>query len=460
MKKNYVLDTNILLSSPNAIFGFADNNVFITATTLQELDKKKTSPGEVGFNARRVNHILDELCMHSKELKTTGTIPLNHEGGTLAFLTGYNETLLPKEFSCEVADNRIIAACKQLSTNTPNVFLVTNDVSMRTNAMICGVEVQEYKNDHIVDSEIAAYKGYRIVEVNASLMKKAANIATETIDPIDYGITEPLTENEFVLITNKARESKAYFIHKNGLLEKIPEGKTRAFGVKPMNDLQAFALYALTAPVEEIPLVIISGPAGSSKTFLSLAAGLDQTYDSKFEQKYNKVLISRNNVCADADFGYLPGDMEDKMMPLLAPFYDNLETLLSINVHTDNKVGLQTEIQMQIDDMFADKIIDICPLAYMRGRSITNSFLIVDEIQNATKSLVRDIITRAGNGTKIVLCGDPSQIDNHLLDKINNGLVYAADKMKGSPLCAQITFDEGSSVRSPLVKDAIVRLTL
>lgn len=208
-------------------------------------------------------------------------------------------------------------------------------------------------------------------------------------------------------------------------------------------------------PVEKIPFVILKGPAGTAKTFLSLAAGLDQTYDDPRHSRYDSILISRNNVMADEDFGYLPGELRDKMNPLLAPFFDNLESLLRKDSGED-----KSNISMQIDDMIETGVIEICALAYMRGRSITNKFLIVDETQNATRSQIRDIITRAGAGCKVVICGDPEQIDAHNLDKLNNGLVFASEKMKGSPLCAQVTFNENESVRSELAKEAIKRLAL
>lgn len=453
MKKNYVLDTNILLESPNAIWGFADNDVFITTTTLQELDDKKTAPGEVGFNARRVNHFIDDLCMNHKEDINTG-IPLEN-GGTLSFLKKMDKFYLPDAYSLNVPDNRIIAAAKELSAESSQpTVLVTNDVSMRTNALVCGVSVEAYKNDHVV-SEENQYKGHSTLEVSREIFHKLHLIKGDGEVCVEQISDQTFTENEFVTVTCEDAYP-LYCIYKKGSLYTIPEGQMRAFGVCPRNDKQAYALYALNAPASELPLVILKAPAGAAKTFLSLAAGLENTYDDEKNRQYNKVLITRNNVCADADFGYLPGDLEEKMTPLLAPFYDNLETLLGL----DKKGLMQEEISQQIEDMFLSGVISVCPLAYMRGRSITNSYLIVDEAQNATKSQIRDIITRAGENTKIVLLGDPSQIDNHLLDRENNGLVYAANKMKGSELCAQLTFDDGDSVRSALVTDALERLVL
>ena len=265
-------------------------------------------------------------------------------------------------------------------------------------------------------------------------------------------IPEPV-ENEFFIL--QSDQSSALAVYRNHELKLIDTKALHPYHIQPKNASQTFALWALMQPVEEIPFVILKGPAGTAKTFLSLAAGLDQTYDSRAHRSYDSVLISRNNVMADADFGYLPGELEDKMNPLLAPFFDNLESLLRGNSDEDREC-----ISRQIEDMIDSGVIEICALAYMRGRSITNKFLIVDETQNATRSQIRDIITRAGAGCKIVICGDPEQIDAHNLDKLNNGLVFASEKMKGSPVCAQISFTEEESVRSELAKEAIKRLVL
>ena len=201
------------------------------------------------------------------------------------------------------------------------------------------------------------------------------------------------------------------------------------------------------------------GPAGCAKTFLSLAAGLDESYRQGYSSsgaRYQKVMITRNNVLSDADMGFLPGTLEEKMGPLVAPFIDNLEVLLKANTKEES----MDQIHAQIDDLLDEGILEICSMAYMRGRSITGSYLIIDEAQNATVGQILEIISRAGMGTKVIVAGDPDQIDNPKLDKINNGLVFAAEKMKGSKLCAQLTFDQEESVRSPLAMEAAKRLTL
>lgn len=457
MVKAYILDTNILLDSPRAIFGFDDNTVIITGTTLQELDSKKTAPGELGFNARETCRIIEKLRLKGD---LTAGVPMDN-AGVFKVILNAGQWHMPSGYSEDKPDNQIINTVLDIKKNQGHMFnqvvLVTNDTSMRINASVCAAAcgfsdfVESYRNDHVSSAEM--YTGKRELQVSKEAIDyiyKNKMLPPEATFRGD--IPEPV-ENEFFIL--QSDQSSALAVYRNHELKLIDTKTLHPCHVQPKNASQTFALWALMQPVEEIPFVILKGPAGTAKTFLSLAAGLDQTYDSKTHRSYDSVLISRNNVMADADFGYLPGELEDKMNPLLAPFFDNLESLLRGNSDEDREC-----ISRQIEDMIDSGVIEICALAYMRGRSITNKFLIVDETQNATRSQIRDIITRAGAGCKIVICGDPEQIDAHNLDKLNNGLVFASEKMKGSPVCAQISFTEEESVRSELAKEAIKRLTL
>ncbi len=448
--KNFVLDTNILLTSPTAILGFDDNNVWITGTVLQELDSKKRLMNEIGFNARTV---IKQINHYRESGDLTNGVPLENGGHLFVEPNGVKIEYLPSGFSLDNPDNRILASVKHLMLQGKGDFIIiTNDASMQINASICGIAVESYKNDHYISDE--GYKGWTNLKVDYKYIDALYKVGYISVDikELDY----EFVENEFFILT--AGNTSALAIYRNGEFKLVD--KKNAYGVTPRNAAQTFALYALLAPVDEIPFVILKGEAGSAKTFLSLAAGLENVDCSSAVSKnykhegYNKVLISRNNITSDDDFGYLPGDIDDKMGPLLAPFYDNLETLIRNN---DNSLSNE-DIQLQIDDLFESGLIKVCPLAYMRGRSIYNSYLIVDEAQNATKTQMRDIVTRAGEGTKVVICGDPKQIDNHMLDKYNNGLVFAADRFKGSPLCAQLTFDKEECVRSSLATEALKRM--
>lgn len=457
MVKAYILDTNILLDSPRAIFGFDDNTVIITGTTLQELDSKKTAPGELGFNARETCRIIEKLRLKGD---LTAGVPMDN-AGVFKVILNAGQWHMPSGYSEDKPDNQIINTVLDIKKNQGHMFnqviLVTNDTSMRINASVCAAAcgfsdfVESYRNDHVSSAEM--YTGKRELHVSKEAIDYIYKNKMLPPEAIFRGDTPEPVENEFFIL--QSDQSSALAVYRNHELKLIDTKTLHPCHVQPKNASQTFALWALMQPVEEIPFVILKGPAGTAKTFLSLAAGLDQAYDSRAHRSYDSVLISRNNVMADADFGYLPGELEDKMNPLLAPFFDNLESLLRGNSDEDREC-----ISRQIEDMIDSGVIEICALAYMRGRSITNKFLIVDETQNATRSQIRDIITRAGAGCKIVICGDPEQIDAHNLDKLNNGLIFASEKMKGSPVCAQISFTEEESVRSELAKEAIKRLTL
>ena len=448
MQKKYILDTNIILTDPKSMSeGFEDNIVIITDTTLQELDSKKNAPGETGVKAREACRILDSLRKRGDLVKGVK----NDSGGQFKIqINGASQDNLPADFSVSNPDNRIISASISIAKGSKKpVILVTNDILMRVNATICAknanvkLDVQTYKNTE-VDTD---YEGYTEVEVPGNLIDL---LYKDKKVLVPAGLE--LYENEFV--TLHAGKQSGLSIYRNGELHLVKEQSLYG-GIRPLNQLQVYAIHALKAPPEEIPLVCLLGPAGTAKTFLSLAAGLDETYASAVgaESRYYKMLVSRpNNLTSDPGIGYLPGDMNEKMEPLLAPLYDNMESLLLEKGNTD-----RNQVRTHVDDIF-ESIIEITALSYIRGRTLRNTYVFCDEAQNASQNLIKDLITRAGSGTKIVLCGDPDQVDAPHLDRKNNGLVYAVDKMKESPLSAIIKFDASKSVRSPLAKDAIQRM--
>lgn len=326
MVKAYILDTNILLDSPRAIFGFDDNTVIITGTTLQELDSKKTAPGELGFNARETCRIIEKLRLKGD---LTAGVPMDN-AGVFKVILNAGQWHMPSGYSEDKPDNQIINTVLDIKKNQGHMFnqviLVTNDTSMRINASVCAAAcgfsdfVESYRNDHVSSAEM--YTGKRELQVSKEAIDyiyKNKMLPPEAIFRGD--IPEPV-ENEFFIL--QSDQSSALAVYRNHELKLIDTKTLHPCHVQPKNASQTFALWALMQPVEEIPFVILKGPAGTAKTFLSLAAGLDQTYDSKTHRSYDSVLISRNNVMADADFGYLPGELEDKMNPLLAPFFDNL----------------------------------------------------------------------------------------------------------------------------------------
>lgn len=448
MKKIYVLDTNILMQSPKAIFGFDDNIVAITGTTLQELDKHKNDPGERGFNTRETVRIIDDLRTKG-DLRKGVELP---NKGSLIIVSDMSAKCMPEEYSLNIPDNRIISTVLGLKEKHDlQVALITNDLSMRVNATLCGAEVQSYLNESI-EEKVEVYEGKCEKQLSAELINDLYSFGSiET--PFD-----DLIENEYLILKAEDDPQKsALAIHRKGILYLIKDKDLRGFNnVRGRNLSQKLLMHALLAPAEQIPLVIAKGPAGTGKTMLAIACGLTDTYCGYDERRYDQVLITRTNVLSDNDLGFLPGTLEEKMDPLVAPFMDNLQQIFAgQGKDRDLEVAKQ-----QMDYVLQKEIVQIASVGYMRGRSIANSYLIVDEAQNMTVQQALEIVSRAGMGTKVVLLGDPDQIDARYLDKRNNGLVFTADRMKDSPLCAQITFDQEESVRSPLAMEAAKKMTI
>ena len=435
MPKCFVLDTNILVDDPDALMKFEENDVAIVDVTLDELDGLKKAANESGFGARKAIRNINTLFHISQ---TPG-------GGRFLILSGKHD-LHP--------DDAIINAvlCEQdklrCSGKKTDVILVSNDVAIRIKMLIKGGLAQEYKNPIVRDSSYVGWRKIILPDGDWKVLSEVYSGAKEIdFDYLQELSPEPFEENEYLLISCGI-QSAIFRVQNNKKKITVIPKKLEPAHIIPKNARQKMALDALMAPADEIPLVILKGPAGCAKTFLALAAGID----GKFGNIYSKVIITRNNVLSDHELGYLKGNLEEKMNPLLAPFYDNLQIILrgSANESID-------QINLQIDDLKLNGSLEIASIAYMRGRSIADSFLIIDEVQNTTQKQVLNIITRAAKGTKVVLSGDPDQIDAPYLSKENNGLVFAAEKMKGSHLCAQITFTNEDSIRSPLAYEAAIR---
>ena len=312
---------------------------------------------------------------------------------------------------------------------------------MLIKAQVIGIATQQYKNDQV--SADNKYMGRRQSIVETSLIDflyKSGSL---------FELPEKYEENEYVCLSDGNKSALA--VHKRGTLQLLKDIKDPIFGIIPKNQGQRFLMNALCLPPEEISLVICNGVAGCGKTLLSIAAGLDKTID-KHNKQYDRIIITRSNTICDEDMGYLPGTLEDKMMPLLAPFMDNLLYLMNLD---EDDLEYATE---RVQDLLSSKIIEICSLSYIRGRSLPHSYIIIDEAQNLTRLQAKTIVTRAGVGSKVIFLGDMNQIDNPKLDKKNNGLAYLSEKFRGSPLCAQIDFKTTESVRSPLAIEAISRL--
>lgn len=455
-EKHYVLDTNVLIQDPNAILNFEDNYVVLTNTTIEELDNLKTHKGETGYCARIVSKKLDDLRKRGN-LKDGIALP---NGGRLYIETGKSSEL-PDEWDEHKADNEILKGALYVSERNSNTILVTKDTIMRIKADSIGLASQDYKSE-MVDDEYLTYTGRRKCSVSPECMEYISNNddCLGKDEPYSSEIPfEKLKSNEFLLLKPHVEEETAdnskifrYDKERNALAP-LFYSDIAPFGVSPRGLGQACAIEALMQPAKDLPLVILKGPAGSAKTFLAMACGLEQTFNNPI---YRKMLITRANVSFDNDIGALPGTEEEKVNPLLRGCLDNLELLVD---EKGVREGEREEyLKDKVYELFDRGVIDIQALGFLRGRSVTRQFVVIDEAQNTTPNQMLGILTRAGEGTKVVICGDLDQIDNPHLDRHTNGLAFALERMTGSPLCAVVGFDESECTRSGLAREASKRM--
>ncbi|HEY4730635.1 MAG TPA: PhoH family protein [Myxococcales bacterium] len=427
MRKNYVLDTNVLLHDPRALFQFKDNNVIIPIYVVEEIDKFKRDLSELGRNARQVSRDLDAFREENGSL--TEGVPLE-SGGTLRVL--FTQRELPRELMNQhIADNRILALAMDVKEREPNLrcVFVTKDINLRIRADALGLVTEDYENDKIENPEV--YMGVRELEVGKGDIDDFYSRG-ELAPPEGINGVYP---NEFALLKDRNAPNHTALSKYNAqkgrfvpLLKSLKEG---AWGLRPRNKEQSFALDLLLN--DEIKLVTIVGKAGTGKTLLAIAAGLQKTME---EQVYQKMLVSRPVFPLGKDIGFLPGTVEEKLNPWMQPIYDNVEFLMGLS-RADKKAGRSYRELIDLG------LVAIEPLMYIRGRSIPNQYIVVDEAQNLTPHEVKTIITRVGDNTKIVLTGDPYQIDNPYVDSTSNGLVHVVNKFKHERLAGHITLTKG-----------------
>lgn len=443
---------------------FEDNDVIITDATIQELDKFKKEKGERGYNAR-------DAIRNIEGLRKRGSLEKGvklDNGGTFKIEFNYTNVKLPDswEMSC---DNRVLRVCKGLMEvgKRRRVILVSQDAIMRIKADIIQVKAQDFQTEQ-VSSLKEQYTGRKTVYADKKTIDKfyaqKANASIKPDETFDIADTDPtpnrlnksnFTPNQFIILKALQNPSQTALGYFDGTeIKPLLYAKEHPYGITPRNVGQIFFQEALMRSVEEAPLVICSGPAGTAKTFYSLAVGLHHVME-KNDNQFRKILVCRPSVKMDEDLGYLPGTEQEKIAPYLRPIIDNLEVLVD---KSETKYDNEYDLRGKVDYLMTKDIITSEAVAYLRGRSIVKNWIIIDEAQNLTPNQAKGIITRAGAGTKIILIGDPEQIDHPYLDERTNGLSYAAENMKNSKLCWQVTLNSEESERSALACDAAQRL--
>lgn len=423
MKKIFCLDTNVLLYDPLAFNSFEDNDVVIPMIVLEEIDSVKNKRAdEVGRNARLVNRYLDDLRKQGSLLEGV-TLP---GGGVFRIIRTKSSTsdLIPNDLDKDKADNLIISAAIELQSSTDvKVILITKDISMRIKCDILKVPCDDYLKHRVAGQADGIYGGVRVSVITQNKLNEFYQKGH--IEASDIDEHETLVENEYIVL--KSGESASGLARfQGGIIKQITQCN-EAWGLKPRNKEQKFALDMLTD--DNIKLCTLIGQAGTGKTLLTIAAGIKQVLEDK---KYSKLIVTRPIQPLGRDIGYLPGTKEEKMEPWVQPIMDNLENLF---------VGKKARDSLEM--YFDQGLIEVEAITYIRGRSISNAYIIIDEAQNLTVHELKTIITRVGDKTKIILTGDIDQIDNDKIDALSNGLTYAVEKFKQFDLSGHITLIKG-----------------
>ncbi len=426
MKKLFVLDTNVILHDSRAIHNFQENDIVIPITVLEELDKFKKGMEEINFHAREFVRELDKLA--GQGLFEDG-VSLGKGKGKLFIETGKPFSKeLQNSFPENIPDHRILAVAENCVAENPKryVALVTKDINLRMKAKSIGIPAEDYKTDKVEDLQhVVKEKGQELLDFDIKTIQKFYDENQLPADEVKLP-QEPVG-HEYYLLKNG---SMGVLVHYNPTLKVFERvEKQDTYGIMPRNTEQTFALDALLNP--EINLMTVTGKAGTGKTLLALAAALAQS------ERYEYIYLARPIVALSSkDLGYLPGSAEDKIAPYMLPLFDNLTVI-------KNQFPLHSKEAQKIEEMLKEEKLVITPLAYIRGRSLSNAFFIIDEAQNLTPHEIKTIVTRAGEGTKMVFTGDIDQIDSPFLDKHSNGLSYTADRMRGQDLFAHINLVKG-----------------
>lgn len=461
LKKTYVLDTNVLLSDASSLFSFQEHDVIIPMVVLEELDNHKNRQDEVGQNARKVSRELDAMRQPGKSLFAGIELP---SGGTLKIVSIDPATCksLPPELGSDKVDNQLIALLVSLSekvqraasvanaTSVPEVILVSKDINVRLKCDGLGVRCEDYLKMRITTDTDKFYRGVEVLELSdADLDAFYENGELRLSDDI----SKNLFPNQILVMKSPGKKSGiGRFLGKGEIVTTVEEIEN-VFGLKPRNKEQNFSLDLLLN--KDIKLLTLTGQAGTGKTLLALAAALQQLKGLGTISTYEKIIVTRPVQPMGRDIGFLPGTLEEKMDPWIAPIRDNLNFLMGHARRRNNETpaprrrsketssNLSMGGEPYLDLLQARGLIEIEALTFIRGRSIPNSIIIIDEAQNLSPHELKTIITRVGDGTKIVLTGDIEQIDNTHVDVYTNGLTHAIEKFKDHKIAAHVTLLKG-----------------
>ncbi|MBT5114979.1 MAG: PhoH family protein [Candidatus Marinimicrobia bacterium] len=422
LDKIFVLDTNVILHDATCIHHFENNEVVIPISVLEELDQFKRGNEQIHFNARDFLRSLDDLSTGSNNSE------FNKGDGKIRVLVNHDwHPDVEASFQEDCPDHRIINCAYKLKIDNPDreVILVTKDTNMRLKSRSLGLSAEDYSRDAIEDLR-QVYTGSRLVE-NVGTREIDELYASQGIDVAGLdSVTNPISNENFILRNGQKSILAAYDPFESKI---VRVDKPTAYGIEPRNAEQSFAIHMLMD--NRIQLVTLSGKAGTGKTLLALAAALEKRSD------FRQIFLARPIVpLSNRDLGFLPGDIQSKLDPYMQPLYDNLSVIRHQFTPNDKRA-------VKIDEMLEQDKLQITPLAYIRGRSLQKAFFIVDEAQNLTPHEVKTVITRAGDGTKVIFTGDIHQIDHPYLDKRSNGLTYLISRMKGQDMFAHITLEKG-----------------
>lgn len=429
----YLLDTNVLLYDPNALTAFEEHDVFIPITVIEEIDRFKKDLNETGRNARWVSRRLDAIRRDHQGGLSHG-VPLE-SGGQLRVVIPMGTQRLPPGFGPDSNDNAILMTALELSQSNPSktVVLVTRDTNMRIKADALGVVAEDYEHCHIsVDEAYTGMTAFDDTGERISALYADGNIALTDAQ------REQLYPNGFAILRNPERTNHtalARWDPWSDHLVLVSKRKDPTWGIFARNKEQLFALNLLLD--ERIQIVTLNGVAGTGKTLLAIAAGLQRAIE---ERHYNRLVVARPIFPLGRDLGFLPGDISEKLNPWMQPIFDNMDFLFGADDDKDSqRRGGQSKYQYLLDR----GLLVVEPLTYIRGRSLPHQYMLVDEAQNLTPHEVKTVVSRAGQGTKIVLTGDPYQIDNPYVDATSNGLSHVIERFKDSPLAGHVTLNRG-----------------